>query len=234
MIYYLGSGFPGARNDKTVVMSDTFMHLLKTDPRYVEYEYEVYGENGERHTMKGLHSLCDGGYHRWVTTICGYKHPEDYAMKAWSKLCESTRKDVECVFGILKKRFRILKCPFLEFEPDAIDCTVRACAILQNMVTKDSGLSDIGTEEAHWRKVDAVEAGRFGLDLDNIDTVVIGRQGVHDEVTLEDAGFENKRRMIVKHYACALAAGEVEKMKTAAQVLMELDEIEGDEGIEVI
>ncbi len=82
MICYLGSGFPGARNDKTVVMSDYYLHLLKTDPRYVEYEYEVYVENGERLIMKGLHSLCDGGCHRWETTICCYKHPEDYAMKA--------------------------------------------------------------------------------------------------------------------------------------------------------
>jgi hypothetical protein len=43
-------------------------------------------------------------------------------------------------------------------------------------------------------------------------------------VTQEDAGFENKRRMLVKHYACALATGEMEKMKTAAEVLMELEE----------
>jgi hypothetical protein len=150
MIYYLGSGFPGARNGKTVVMSDYFLHLLKTDPRHVEYEYEVYVENGERLTVRGLHNLCDGGYHRcWETTICGYKHPEDYAMKAWSKLCESTRKDVECVFGIFKKRFRILKCSCLEFELDAIDYTVRTCAILHNMITKDSGLSDIGTKASH-------------------------------------------------------------------------------------
>ena len=99
------------------------------------------------------------------------------------------------------------------------------------MITKDSGLSDIGTEATRWRKVDAAEAGSFGLDLDAVDTALIGRHGVHDEVTQEDPGFENKRRMLVKHYACALAAGEVEKMKTAAEVLMEL-EGHGDEGNE--
>ena len=139
LIYYLGSGFPGARNDKTVVMSDKFLYLLKTDPRYTEYEYDLYVENGERLTTKGLHSLCDGGYHRWLSTICGYKHPEDYNMKAWSKLCESTRKDVECVFGILKKIFRILTCPFLDHEPESIERTMRTCCILHNMITKDTG-----------------------------------------------------------------------------------------------
>jgi hypothetical protein len=201
---------------------------MKTDPRYVEFEYEVYVENGQRVTKKGLHSLCDGGYHRWVTTICGYKHPEDYTMKAWSKLCESTRKDVECVFGILKKRFRVLTCPFLDYETATIDITVRTCAILHNMITKDSGISELGIEARHWRKVDATEAGRFGLDLNNVDTMLIGRQGIHDEVTQEDDGFEEKRRMLVKHYACALAAHEVETMKTAAEVLLELEEDDGD------
>ncbi len=144
--------------------------------------------------------------------------------EAWIKLCESTRKDVECVFGILKKRFRILTRPFLEFEPAKIDRTVRTCAILHNMITKESGLSDLGTQARHWRKVDAKDAGRFGLDLNAIDTLLIGRQGIHDEVTQEDVGFEEKRRRLVNHYACALVAGEVEILKTAAKVLTELEE----------
>jgi hypothetical protein len=80
------------------------------------------------------------------------------------------------------------------------------------------------------RLTQRAEAGSFGLDLDALDAVLIGRQGVHDEVTQED--IENKRRMPMKHYACVLAAGEVENMKTAAEVLMELEERHGDEGNE--
>jgi len=208
----------------TIVMSDYFLHL------HVEYEYRMYVENGERVTMKSPHSLCDGGYHWWVATIYVYKHPEDYTMKAWSKLCESTTKGVEYVFGILKKRFRILTCSFLEFETATIDTTVRTCPILHNMLTKDSGLSDLGTEARHWRKVDATEAGKFGLDLNNVNTLLIGRQGIHDEVTHEDDGFDEKRRIIVKHYAYALATNEVEKMKTTAEVLLELEEGEDNDG----
>jgi hypothetical protein len=130
-------------------MSDQFMHMLKTDPRCAEFEYDMHVDNGERLTMKGLYNLCDGGYHRLLTTICGYKHPEDYTTKARSKPCESTRKDVKCVFSILKKIFRILTFPFLEHDPENIERTMRTCAILHNMVTKDSGLSDLGAQARH-------------------------------------------------------------------------------------
>ena len=42
------TGFPGARNDKTVVMYDKFLEKVKTDPEYANYEYEVYVAPGER------------------------------------------------------------------------------------------------------------------------------------------------------------------------------------------
>ena len=38
-----------------------------------------------------------------------YKSATTYAELRWSKWIESMRKDVECVFGILKGRFRVLK-----------------------------------------------------------------------------------------------------------------------------
>jgi len=85
IIYYLGPGFPSARNNKTVVMCDQLMHMMKSDLRYAEFEYDMYVENGERNTMiecdclalyhltnkvvsnvDMLHNLCDGGYHMYV------------------------------------------------------------------------------------------------------------------------------------------------------------------------
>ena len=54
--------------------------------------------------------ICDGGYHRWPCLISPVKAgiPGSAVMK-WSAKIESIRKDIEGVFGILKKRFKFLK-----------------------------------------------------------------------------------------------------------------------------
>ena len=61
---------------------------------------------------KGFHFICDGGYHTWPQLIDPYKYQlDDSAEWIWSDHLESIGKDVECFFGILKKRFMILKNP---------------------------------------------------------------------------------------------------------------------------
>ena len=63
--------------------------------------------------VSGLYLICDGGYHLWRCLQFPLKDVPDIWARRWSKRLESVRKDVECAFGILKKRFRILKVPFL-------------------------------------------------------------------------------------------------------------------------
>ena len=78
-------------------------------------------------------------------------------------------------------------------------------------------------------KVDRAEALSFGLELNDLDTLLIGRQCIIDEYTQEDEGFEHKRHALAKHYALALAAGEIERLKTASDILSELEaEQDGD------
>ena len=124
-------------------------------------------------------------YHRWLHTICGYKqYADDLDVQAWSKLCESIRKDAECVFGIMKKRFRILSCPFLDHEVSKLDATMKVCAILHNMWVRSSGLANIGSEAEHWKRVDNLEASNYGLDLSALGMHLVGRQGLWEEETL--------------------------------------------------
>ena len=47
---------------------------------------------------------------------------------------ESMRKDIECTFGILKQRFRILKNPIRLYFEDEIDDIVRSCTVLHNIL----------------------------------------------------------------------------------------------------
>jgi hypothetical protein len=62
---------------------------------------------------------------------------------------ESMRKDIECTFGILKQRFRILKKPIRLYFEDDIDDVVRTCAVLHNILLEfDSFLNP------HWADID--------------------------------------------------------------------------------
>jgi hypothetical protein len=51
----------------------------------------------------------------------------------WSDTVESTRKDVERCFGILKKRWRCFINPNELQDPDHIERLFTACAILHNI-----------------------------------------------------------------------------------------------------
>ncbi len=69
-------------------------------------------------------------------------HPE---LKEWEKLASKTRKPVECAFGILKKRFPVLKRGLsLRYEKEA-SIIVRSCTILHNLCI-DEGESETDFE----------------------------------------------------------------------------------------
>ncbi len=59
---------------------------------------------------KGAYLICDNGYLRWPQLICPYTANEPCHTEAGYFLSniESVRKDVECTFGIIKKRWQIL------------------------------------------------------------------------------------------------------------------------------
>lgn len=72
---------------------------------------------------------------------------------AWSKRLESVRKDVECFFGILKGRFRILKLAILYRKREYIDNVFFTCCILHNMLHAYDGL-DILEANVDWAGAD--------------------------------------------------------------------------------
>ncbi len=55
-------------------------------------------------------------------------------------MVESVRKDVECCFGSIKQRFRILKNPIEYHTKDSIDNVFFTCCILHNMLLQFDGL----------------------------------------------------------------------------------------------
>jgi hypothetical protein len=64
--------------------------------------------NGHEHRMG--YYLIDGIYPSWPVFIEGVSVPQQEKHRFFSAKQASMRKDVECAFNLLKKRFNILFC----------------------------------------------------------------------------------------------------------------------------
>jgi hypothetical protein len=62
-----------------------------------------------KRTYCGAWLLVDNGYHSWPTTVPPTKTSTKKSEIRFSSWLESMRNDVECIFGILKGRWRIRK-----------------------------------------------------------------------------------------------------------------------------
>ncbi len=96
----------GSQNDKHIVKIDpNVQSLSKGWSSKVEWQY--YDEDGTIEKSTGVYLICNNGYICWPATICPYMRSqtnnrlEDF----FSTNIESVRKDVECVFGILKSHW---------------------------------------------------------------------------------------------------------------------------------
>ena len=158
-IFSVTQGFPGSTNDKTMVRYDPFINALDDNPLFKDFEYDLRYRCPETKNLltrkeKGVYAINDGGYHRWPETISGYRHQTCVWKARFSERLESTRKDSERVFGILKKRFRILRLPFLQTNREQIDHIFMMCCALHNMILRFDGRDGMGEEDADWITAD--------------------------------------------------------------------------------
>ncbi len=77
--------------------------------------------------------------------------------------CESVRKTVERVFGMLKKRFRVLKLPLMGNNVEEIEDILFSCFIMHNMSLKDKDRMDLGHMEVDWVDRPRPHTGPEGL-----------------------------------------------------------------------
>lgn len=89
----------------------------------------------------GAWGVVDNGYHNWACTQAPSKVNMLLAEQRFSDWLESFRKDVECVFGILKGRWRVLKTGIRLEGPQAADNVWLTCCALHNLLLEADGLS---------------------------------------------------------------------------------------------
>jgi len=68
------------------------------------------------------------------------------------------RRTVECVFGVLANKWRVLHTP-IQVEPEFTDVIIKACCILHNFVRKRDGISFEEAESHSLNDINARGAG---------------------------------------------------------------------------
>lgn len=130
---HVGELFAGRINDKTKVRYDKYVAKLRTG-EFKDVTFNYVDAQGAVQRETGPYVICDNGYHAWTQTLAPCKTTAVPHLALWSKKAESTRKDVERAFGILQKRFRILKFPFTLRDTRDIEYVVLACCTFHNML----------------------------------------------------------------------------------------------------
>ncbi len=138
------TGNPGRWNDKTLVRFDEFVSGIRDGTFLQDVEFELYERmpNGHFTTIKykGGYVIVDNGYLRWSCTVPPFKVTDKITEVRWSNWIESMRKDVECTFGILKGRWRILKTGVRIEGVEGVDKIWLTCCALHNWLLDIDGL----------------------------------------------------------------------------------------------
>ena len=106
--------------------------------------------------------LVDNGFLNWSSTIALFKKTTSLKEHWWFEWIESMRKDIECTFGILKGRWRILKSDTRVHGHKATDMVWKICRALHNWLLDIDGLDKQWMEGVHspWEG----ELGHFDTD----------------------------------------------------------------------
>jgi len=131
--------------------------------------------------------------------VAPFKHAVLQSQIDWSNGLESMRKDVECTFGIMKRRFRILAFGIRVQGLDFVDDIWHTCCAMHNWLLREDGL-DQGWEET-WTTAQVAEVDedllRATPGLTNamlsFDSNLTEQERDDDYITRRDA--------LVEHYA---------------------------------
>jgi hypothetical protein len=124
----------GTRNDKHIVKLDPNVKKIR-EGWYKDVKWCYYAADGTVATDVGAYLISDNGYLRWPITICPFTHAKKTTLEGYfSCNLESVRKDVECVFGILKKRWKILDYGFKHRSMKTCSDIFVTCCCLHNVM----------------------------------------------------------------------------------------------------
>lgn len=185
-------GFPGRWNDKSIVFFDGMLRSMKEGKILQDVEYSLFVD-GKPMKYKGAYVIVDNGNLKWQCTIPPFKETLSMEELRWSRWLESMRKDVECTFGILKGRWRILKTGIRLHSFESVDNIWKTCCALHNWLLEVDGL------HKEWKNgIPSDFEGELGYhdvnDADRTVPLILARIGTarHEDFTIVDRIFGNR------------------------------------------
>ena len=227
---------PGTRNDIAREKFNRFAQALEEGSlqledgtRIAEETFRVRLPNcaaGEPswEELKGPYLIADGGFAMRRIYQFPFKITSDASRLRWSKRVESVRKDVECTFGILKKRFRILALPLMFPDAKTVERIFKTCCMLHNRLLHYDGLDTIGTLEDDWLTQEKLTRAhgdsitiqklvhRYAHVVAAIDTMV------DDSSESERDQWRALRMKLITHYNVVVGSGDVQWCAPASLV----------------
>ncbi|KAD7117580.1 hypothetical protein E3N88_04848 [Mikania micrantha] len=134
-IWHAYFGMPGANND---------LNVLNSSPLLNDMENGVFPPSSffcnDNEYAHGYY-LADGIYPEWPVFMQTITCPTTFKRKRFQVAQEGARKDIERAFGVLKKRFQIIKNQARAWHPKKIRSVMYACIIIHNMILECEGKS---------------------------------------------------------------------------------------------
>ena len=139
-------------NDKISVKYNDIVNMLIEKSLLPNITFQIMTGDGENDFifLSSCYLIADGGYLNIAQLISAFDGCQSdrvkYKFSDWiARVC----KDIECFFGILKKRFRWFKVPSLLREIDDIKDVFKTACIIHNMILSYDGLDRLWENDAH-------------------------------------------------------------------------------------
>ena len=204
-------GAKGSWNDKTLAKRDTFLNDLLHNNIGHDVEWTTFNEVGEtlRH-VGNLHAICDGGYPPYGSLVCAKAGTSDIDAIAWNSRLGQIRKDVECSFGSLKKRFRIFKNGWKSPSLDMLDDAWFTCCALHNLLLgfdenrdepgdNDDEDSEDDEDSADSEDDEDSEDSEDDEESEDSDESAGDNNSAHEDIADEDSDDENEVRVVASY-----------------------------------
>ena len=142
-----------------------------------------------------------------------YVHVSERSQRVWSEWVESCRKDVECVFGSMEKRFRFIKNAIELHNQHQIDNAFFTCCMLHHMILMYDGLDSRWEDDVDWDVLDPLDDATGNPEAPNRAAILLSRVNTtnsdlhinrhipgNETVREVDATHESRRSALVAHF----------------------------------
>ena len=133
VLYISDIAYLGGMNDINIANMDPMMLSLRAGD-YQNHQFWMILEDGTRILCHGTYLISDNGFFESSVIMDPPKNRYTENQVLWSEWLESMRKDIECLFGILKIRFRILMHRMMQNSIGKIRNIFITCCILHNII----------------------------------------------------------------------------------------------------